>query len=129
MESTRRGNCSARWSVTRVREKLNWRFQQALYRAYYDAYIRARLKHETAAMDAALARLREAKNTGAMKAIADAEAALDRVAKEPVESELRARLGELAEALFQSIRAQLSVKKYHAIALGAGRTSIRLTFR
>ncbi|MFN7937586.1 MAG: glycoside hydrolase family 20 zincin-like fold domain-containing protein [Bryobacteraceae bacterium] len=26
---------------------LNWRFQQGLYRAYYDAYIRARLIHET----------------------------------------------------------------------------------
>ncbi len=25
----------------------NWRFQQALYRAYYDAYVRARLLHET----------------------------------------------------------------------------------
>src|SRR5207302_8030459 len=43
------------------REKLNWRFQQALYRAYYDAYTRARLKHETAALDAAVARLRDAK--------------------------------------------------------------------
>ena len=28
--------------------KLNWRFQQALYRAYYDAYVRHRLIHETA---------------------------------------------------------------------------------
>jgi hypothetical protein len=102
------------------REKLNWRFQQALYRAYYDAYIRVRLKHETAAMDTALALLRAAKTTGTMKAIADAEAALDRVAKEPAAPELRARLGELAEALFQSIRAQLSVKKYHAIAVGRG---------
>jgi hypothetical protein len=27
--------------------KLNWRFQQALYRAYYDAYLRARLTDET----------------------------------------------------------------------------------
>jgi hypothetical protein len=102
------------------REKLNWRFQQALYRAYYDAYIRARLKHETGAMDAALAQLREAKTTGTMKAVAGAEAALDRVVKEPVATDLRARLGELAEGLFQSIRAQLSVKKYHAIALGRG---------
>ena len=57
------------------------------------------------AMDAALARLREAKTIGTMKAIADAEAMLDRVAKEPVATDLRQRLGELAEALFQSIRA------------------------
>lgn len=28
-------------------EKLNWRFQQGLYRAYYDAYVRSRLIYET----------------------------------------------------------------------------------
>jgi hypothetical protein len=106
--------------VAGPREKLNWRFQQALYRAYYDAYIRARLKHETATMDAALERLREAKMIGTMKAIAAAEEVLNRIAKEPVATDLRARLCELAEALFQSIRAQLSVKKYHAISLGRG---------
>jgi hypothetical protein len=97
------------------REKLSWRFQQAAYRAYYDAYVRARLKHETAAMDAALARLKDAKTAGALKAIADAEAALGR-AKEPAAPELGGRMNELAEALFQSIRAQLSVSKYHGMA-------------
>jgi hypothetical protein len=97
------------------REKLNWRFQQALYRAYYDAYVRARLRHESAAMDAALARLRQAGTVGALRAIADAEAILDRATKEPAAPELRARLNELAEALFQSIRAQLSVTKYHGM--------------
>jgi hypothetical protein len=103
------------------REKLNWRFQQGLYRAYYDAYVRARLKHETAALDAALARLREAKTVGVQKAIADAEAILDTAAKEPAAPELRARMDVLAEALFQSIRAQLSVPKYHG-AFGRGNT-------
>src|SRR5262245_2570035 len=97
------------------REKLNWRFHQALYRAYYDAFVRARLGHETAALDAAVARLRGAKTSGALKAIADAEAILDRAAKEPAAPELRARLDVLAEALFQSIRAQLSVTKYHGM--------------
>ena len=28
-------------------DKLNWRFQQALYRAYYDAFVRKRLAIET----------------------------------------------------------------------------------
>ncbi len=98
------------------REKLNWRFQQAVYRAYYDAYVRARLLHESAALDAAATRLREAGTVGAARAIADAEAILDRAAKEPAAPELRARLNELAEALFQSIRAQLSVAKYHGVA-------------
>src|SRR5262249_30818449 len=95
--------------------KLNWRFQQALYRAYYDGYVRARLRHETELETAALARLREAKSLGAQRAMADAEAILDRAAKEPVATDLRARVFELAEALFQSIRAQLSVERYQAI--------------
>jgi hypothetical protein len=98
------------------REKLSWRFQQALYRAYYDAHVRARLTHESAAMDAALTRLREARTAGALKAIADAEAVLDRAAMETVAPDLRARIGELAEALFQSVRAQLSVAKYHGMS-------------
>jgi hypothetical protein len=103
------------------REKLNWRFQQALYRAYYDAYVRARLKHETAALDAAVARLRKAKAAGTHQAIADAEAIFDRAARERVAPDLRARLDVLAEALFQSIRAQLSVAKYHGMS-GRGNT-------
>src|SRR5262245_49798578 len=103
------------------REKLNWRFQQAAYRAYYDAYVRARLTHETAALDVAAARLREAGTAGALKAIADAESVLDRAAREPTAPELRARMDVLAEALFQSIRAQLSVAKYHGMA-GRGNT-------
>ncbi|MEO2088467.1 MAG: hypothetical protein ABGY75_03090 [Gemmataceae bacterium] len=58
------------------REKLSWRFQQAMYRAYYDAYVRARLKRETAAYDKAVATLREANTVGAQKAVADAGAIL-----------------------------------------------------
>src|SRR5262249_29239205 len=72
------------------REKLNWRFQQALYRAYYDAYVRARLIHETAAMDAALARLRQAGEPGrvsAGRAIAHPESIFARAANEPVAPE------------------------------------------
>ncbi len=102
------------------REKLSWRFQQALYRAYYDAYVRARLRHEVGATDAARAKLREAGRLGSREAMAAAEAILDRAAKEKPAIELRARAGELAEALFQSIRAQLSVAKYHAISVGRG---------
>ncbi|MFL5341070.1 MAG: hypothetical protein ACJ8F7_13065 [Gemmataceae bacterium] len=100
--------------------KLNWRFQQALYRAYYDACVRARLKHETDLETAAMARLRDTRNSGSLRAMADAEAILDKATKEPVATELRARTSELAEALFQSIRAQLSVERYAAIAVERG---------
>jgi hypothetical protein len=66
-------------------------------------------------MDAAVAKLRTAKATGSLKAIEEAEALLDRSAREPAAPELRARMDVLAEALFQSIRAQLSVRKYHGM--------------
>ena len=102
------------------RVKRNWRFQQALYRAYYDAYLRARLRHETEREIAARAKLREAGSIGSRKAMAEAEAILDLIPVEPVAADLRARLFELAEALFQSISAQLSVAKYQAIAIDRG---------
>jgi hypothetical protein len=102
------------------REKRNWRFQQALYRAYYDAYVRMRLKHETAVADAARAKLNEASQIGSAKAMDEAVAILDRGGRTQVGAELRGRVAELAEALFQSISAQLSVPKYQAIEVGRG---------
>jgi hypothetical protein len=102
------------------RVKQNWRFQQALYRAYYDGYVRARLRHETELASAARAKLREARSIGSIKALNEAEAILNRIKAEPVAVDLRARLFELAEALFQSIHAQLSVAKYRALAIERG---------
>jgi hypothetical protein len=101
---------------------LNWRFQQALYRAYYDAYVRQRLIHEKALEAEALAALGRAGSIGALAAVDAAQAALDRVDREPAAPLLRRRAGELAEALFQSIRMQLAVKPYGAIAVGRGAT-------
>jgi hypothetical protein len=98
------------------RDKLNWRFQQALYRAYYDAYVRCRLIHETALEEQALEKLRQARRTGSLVAVSQAEAVLDRAVTEPVAADLRARVAELAEAQFQSIRMQLSVEKYQGMA-------------
>src|SRR5579884_3139190 len=99
---------------------LNWRFQQALYRAYYDAYTRARLVAETGDEQAALARLSEAPRTGSLSAMAEAEAILDSAAGRRPFAALRDRVFTLAEALFQSIRMQLSVPLYKAIAVGRG---------
>ena len=101
-------------------DKLNWRFQQGLYRAYYDAYIRNRLIYETELERQALAVLKNAEQTGASKALDKAEAILDKAVKARENSELRARVFELAEALFQSIRMQLSVPRYRAKQIGRG---------
>src|SRR5262249_2682309 len=102
--------------------KLNWRFQQALYRAYFDAFIRTRLRYETDLLTAAGEKVRRATTRGALPAMEQAEAILDRAVTEPVGRDLRSRVGELAEALFQSIHAQLSVPKYQAIGVERGAT-------
>ncbi|MBI3681603.1 MAG: hypothetical protein HY235_14570 [Acidobacteria bacterium] len=95
------------------RDLLNWRFQQALYRAYYDACTRSRLLEETAAENRAMEALRQGN-------LEEAERVLDAAARNKPAQALRARVFELAEALFQSIRMQLSVARYRAIAVGRG---------
>jgi hypothetical protein len=101
-------------------ERLNWRFQQALYRAYYDAYLRSRLLYENTLEERAMERLRQAAEIGTLAAMAAAEAVLDQAVTHPVAQDWRARIFELAEALFQSIRMQLSVERYQAIAVERG---------
>ena len=98
----------------------NWRFQQAGYRAYYDAYTRRRLLGETDLENQALLELRNAKATGSLSAMKRAEATLDRAPTDQVAKDWRARIFELAEALFQSIRMQLSVSRYKAISVDRG---------
>jgi hypothetical protein len=102
------------------RDKLNWRFQQALYRAYYDAWLRKRLAIETDQEKRALAALKDAPRTGTAEAMNAASRILDADELTPDARGLRGRVFELAEALYQSIRMQLSVSRYQAIGLGRG---------
>jgi len=104
----------------RPQDKLNWRFQQGLYRAYYDAYVKARLDYETNLERQAKEVLNKAEQTGSLEALDEAEAILDKAVTERVRPEWRARVFELAEALFQSIRMQLSVPKYKAKEVSRG---------
>jgi len=122
-------------------ELLNWRFQQGLYRAYYDAYVRRRLVHETDLYNQALDKLEEVHSIGSLplppgtetrhavvptnaldpaRVIAEAESLLTPASTYPVAQEIRARILQLAEALFQSIRMQLSVERYQAEAVERG---------
>ena len=98
----------------------NWRFQQALYRGYYDASLRDRLIHETALQSRALEALRSAPKVGSRAALRRASALLESSPGEPVSLDRRARVFELGEALFQSIKMQLHVEKYQAIAAERG---------
>lgn len=98
----------------------NWRFQMALYRAYFDATVRARLIHETALEASAMDALRAASALGAAPAMARAEDILAQAATQPAAPAWRMRTHQLAEALFQSIHMKLSVPLYRAIAQGRG---------
>jgi hypothetical protein len=94
----------------------NWRWQMCLLRAYYDAYIRHRLINETDLEDKANAILAEpGKHGGADKAMTAATDVLNRAVNQPVSPDLRARIVNLCDELFQSIGLQTSVEKYHAI--------------
>src|SRR5258708_30454145 len=64
--------------------------------------------------------LRDARARSSLLALNQAEAILDGAVTKRVSADWRARVFELAEALFQSIRMQLSVERYQAIAVERG---------
>ncbi len=99
----------------------NWRFQHALYRAYYDAYQRARLIYETNLEARAMDVLRQAKSGSTVAALDEAQKLLDS-ADTRVATDLRERCFELADAMFASIQMQTSVPKYKAIGVDRGAT-------
>jgi hypothetical protein len=100
--------------------KGNWRFQQALYRAYYDAYVCHRLRFETNLENDALRVLRRAAESDSLSAIREAEKILQRPMDDPEVLSWKKRVFELAKDLFQSIRMQLSVKLYQAVEVHRG---------
>lgn len=100
--------------------KANWRFQQALFRAYYDAYTRSRLIYETELEDRVMETLRDAARLGSRQSLMDADAWLNRASREMVARDLRARAFELGDSLFQSIRMQLTVGRHQAIGVDRG---------
>jgi hypothetical protein len=100
--------------------KANWRFQQALFRAYYDAYTRSRLIYETGLEDRVMETLRDAARLGSRQSLVDADGWLNRASTEMVARDLRARAFELGDALFQSIRMQLTVDRHQAIGVDRG---------
>jgi hypothetical protein len=92
----------------------NWRWQMYLLRAYYDAYTRHRLLYETALERAADEALLTAPRQGAAVAMDSALAVLRRATTDDCCSAWRHRIQDLCDSLFQSIRLQTSVPKYHA---------------
>jgi len=100
-------------------QRANWRFESALYRAVYDAWVRARSRAEAARQSDAMAALAKARAIGANAAMAQAERALTG----PDASEalaLRARLFDLAGRLYAHAGLQLSVSRYGASGIERG---------
>lgn len=116
----------------------NWRFQQALFRAYFDAFVRRRLLDEAAHVEQARSQLgvmlgigwgpvplgigsppakRPPNGQDPELLLADAQAILEEVMVRPAAGRLRTRVMELAAALFQSIRMQLAVERYYGEAV------------
>ena len=92
----------------------NWRWQQLIMRAYYDAYIQDRLAYEKRLEDEAYEILAKANTIGADKAMNDALKHINKADTELVSQDLKEKVFEYGEKLFQSIGAQTSVEKYQA---------------
>ena len=92
----------------------NWRWQQLIMRAYYDAYIQDRLAYEKRLEAEAYEILAQANTIGAEKAMSDALQHIKKADTELVSQDLKEKVFEYGEKLFRSIGAQTSVEKYQA---------------
>ncbi|MEJ0101442.1 MAG: hypothetical protein WDO19_02305 [Bacteroidota bacterium] len=92
----------------------NWRWQMYLLRANYDAYIRNRFIYESQLEQEANTILSQAATTGVDKAISAATEILNTGETNRVTPELREKVINLCETLYQSISLQTSVAKYKA---------------
>lgn len=92
----------------------NWRWQQLVMRAYYDAYIQDRLAFEKRLESEAYEILAQADSMGADQAMDEAMQHLQKADTEPVSQDLKEKVCAYGEKLFQSIGAQTSVVKYQA---------------
>ena len=101
------------------KENSNWRFRMHLFRAYYDFYTRERLIYETKLERHALELLNRDHDSVLEMAkvpsdLKDAREILGRATSQPIHPEIRTKLIEFGDELFQSIGLQTSVPKYDA---------------
>ncbi len=94
----------------------NPRFQMGLIRAYFDAYVRQRLIRETDLERQALEILQSASEIGTIKAMGLAQQTLEKAWKTPIQQAYHAKCLSLADSLFKSIGAQLTIKKHGAMS-------------
>jgi hypothetical protein len=92
----------------------NFRFQMGLIRAYFDAYTYRRLIYETELEEMALEVLLSAKEKGSKVAIKEAKASYMKAWDSPILPQISERCQALADSLFRSIGAQLTVERHFA---------------
>lgn len=97
----------------------NFRFQMGLIRAYFDAYIQQKLLFETHQEQKARNVLNRCQTEGSLNSIKMATALLNEPMIDPYIDQLKQRCLELADSLFKSIGAQLTVSP-HGAAPGRG---------
>ncbi|WP_461044363.1 alpha-glucuronidase family glycosyl hydrolase [Spirosoma harenae] len=94
----------------------NPRFQMGQIRAYYDAYTRHRLLCETDLERQARERLETVGSGGSLAAIREANTLLEKAWKSPILLTYRQICFALADSLFKSIGAQLTIEKHGAMS-------------
>ena len=95
--------------------KTNFRFQSGLIRAYFDAYIQKRFIYETYLEQKAKEELEMYRQAGIEKAVANCKATLAQAWESPIDQPYKNRCLQLADDLYQSIGAQLTIKKHGAM--------------
>jgi hypothetical protein len=94
----------------------NPRFQSGLIRACFDAYIQRRLLYETDLEKQARSILETAKSAGTLPAIQEARNTLLLAKEKPIAQSLKNRCFALADSLYRSFGAQLTIKKHFAMS-------------
>lgn len=94
----------------------NFRFQMCLIRAYYDAYIQRRLIHETALETRAREVLQNATPETIVSAMQQAKEILEQAKTQPVGLALKEKCNVLADSLYSTIGAQLTVEKHGGVS-------------
>jgi hypothetical protein len=92
------------------------RFQMGLIRAYFDAYTRQRLIYETSLEQQARAILENTKTGNANQSIEQARVILESAWKKPILPNYQEKCHALADSLFKSIGAQLTIKKHGGVS-------------
>lgn len=93
----------------------NFRYQMGLIRAYHDAYVQKRLTYETWIEQKAIEALAQYPKIGIPRAVEMSRSILAEAWEQPIDDALKTRCYELADYLYESIGAQLTIEKHGAM--------------